>query len=257
MELYVRVCPNAGEGEWPGRRSSPPDDYPTVLSVLETFMGPSAHRCSSAPPPHAEAGEAGVTAHFETEAQSDEATEAMPCRIQLAKESTCPWKGGKWTADAAQLSAVFSTSPAPPLLHPEASPGHPGHSHLALTISLKLGQLQGDLGILAACRNERKVSPAGVAHKGSDQVFGVEYGAMPQEGTKPVWEGGGGRDQVSKGLSMGALSPLWSRHKVPQAGLSDFGPGPCSRQCCDNHLYHLRTRPCAGEGKTGCAGTQT
>lgn len=153
---------------------------------------------------------------------------------------------------------LFSAPPQPLLSSiQKASPGHPGHSHLALTISLKLGQLQGDLGILAACRNERKVSPAGVAHKGSDQVFGVEYGAMPQEGTKPVWEGGGGRDQVSKGLSMGALSPLWSRHKVPQAGLSDFGPGPCSRQCCDNHLYHLRTRPCAGEGKTGCAGTQT
>lgn len=228
MKLYMRICPNAGEGEWPGRRSSPPDDYPTSSLFWKPLWdlllkGAHQHRLLMQ-----RQGRPGSLLIFETEAQSDEATEAMPFRVQLAKESTCPWKGGKWTADAAQLSTVFSTSPAPPLLHPEASPGHPGHSHLALTISLKLGQLQGDLRILAACRNERKVSPAGVAHEGSEQVYGVEYGAMPQQRTKPVWEGGGGRDQVSKGLSMGVSSPLWSRHKVPQAGLSDFGPGPCS-----------------------------
>lgn len=37
---------------------------------------------------------------FETEAQSDGATEAVPFRVQLF-ENTWPWKGGKRLADAA------------------------------------------------------------------------------------------------------------------------------------------------------------
>lgn len=68
---------------------------------------------------------------------------------------------------------ISNTNPSPSSPHPEASPGH---SHLALTISLKLGQLQGNLGILAACGNEREVSPAGVAHEGSEQGLGWRMG---------------------------------------------------------------------------------
>lgn len=62
---------------------------------------------------------------------------------------------------------------------------------------------------------------------------------------------GGGR--VSKGLSMG-MSPSLVQAQSPQAGLSDFGPGPHSRQRVMYKLYadgeimeetHTRKTPAA------------
>ena len=51
------------------------------------------------------------------------------------------------------------TPASPP--HLDTSSRHPGHTYLALTVGLELSQFQGDLGVLAACRNESEVDLAG------------------------------------------------------------------------------------------------
>ena len=71
---------------------------------------------------------------------------------------------------------VSQRTPRPASPHPEASPGHPGPSYLALTVGLKLGQFQGNLGILAACRNKSKVDLAGVAKRAESRCWGRRLG---------------------------------------------------------------------------------
>ena len=173
----MRTCPNARDGEWPGRSSSPLDDYPTELSALETVLealvGPSAQgpllSIASSHPRTTQRQMRPGHHSFLRPRQGDGAL-----RRQCLFGFTCPWKGGKRPADVAQLSPHLRHLPRPHPSSPSPHPGHPGHAHLALTIGLKLGQLQGDLGILAACRNEREVRPAGVAREGREQVSGVE-----------------------------------------------------------------------------------
>lgn len=91
--------------------------------------------------------------------------QTMPFQVQLAKGSTCPREGDEQLADIVQLSTHFQHIPQQ-LFSSGSFSGYTGPSYLALTVSLKLGQLQGDLGILAAYRNKSKVSPAGVAQVG-------------------------------------------------------------------------------------------
>lgn len=121
--------------------------------------------------------------------------------------------------------ATSNTYPNPP--HPEASPGHTSASYLALTVSLKLSQLQGDLGILAAYRNESTVSPVGVAHVGREQVLGRRVeGDTHRKETQAAWEG---VDGLCPKLFPRGHHPLWSRQS-PRIGPFDSGSGPRSRQ---------------------------
>lgn len=74
-------------------------------------------------------------------------------------------EGGEQPADALQLPTQLKTHTPTTLLIQELL-GALWPSYLALTVSLKLGQLQGDLWILATYRNESEASLAGVAHVG-------------------------------------------------------------------------------------------
>lgn len=40
-------------------------------------------------------------------------SDGVPFQVQLAKESTCPWNGGKWPAEDAQLSTCLQHLPQP------------------------------------------------------------------------------------------------------------------------------------------------
>lgn len=92
--------------------------------------------------------------------------------------------------------------------------------YLALTVSLKLSQLQRDLGVLAAYRNESEVSPAGVAMWDKSRCWGGNCRVTPSE------------------ASVGGACPKvpMVRAQSPRAGLSDLGPRPCPRQRHDNFL---------------------
>lgn len=110
---------------------------------------------------------------FQSEVQRDGGSRAQPGSRALGavvlhsvgQEEHLPREGGEQPADAAQLPTQLQTHTlTPPLTQKLLGALWP--SYLALTVSLKLSQLQGDLWILATYRNENEVSLAGVAHVG-------------------------------------------------------------------------------------------
>lgn len=89
----------------------------------------------------------------------------MLFRIQLAERSTCPYGGASSLLMPPNYPPSSQRTPQPLFLSRRFSGVH-RPPYLALTVSLKLSQFQGDLGILATCRNESEVSPACVTHIG-------------------------------------------------------------------------------------------
>lgn len=156
----------------------------------------------------------------------------------VGQRSTCPGVGVEGPPD---LPAQTPASP-----HLEASSRC--HTYLALTVGLELSQFQGDLGVLAACRNESKVDLAGGPREltaGAGALAGGVQGMF--QGCDPADMGGGEEDTHCPEVLLWVCHPLWP----PQAGVTvslDHGP---KGDVVTSFLCKNRDQAWAGRGSWG------